>query len=238
VCVKAAWDLPTVNSSWSPGLRGRGGSLRPTGTRLGASQMMRYVPPWPGRGVFRHRLGAMDTPTQEAVVPRRTQPSFACLRRAMGSARRVFGAFGGAGSGRAMWRGVRGASPWTSADERRPRTFDHWRRTAIACADGRWPGAFSATSPTLILQRRQSRRWRRGGRRRVPGAFRGWYVGLFVHAACAQAAGDLAIATCGRPLLLMTPGPSGGISAFWVDRTEVTNGQYARCVDAGAYAPR
>ena len=55
---------------------------------------------------------------------------------------------------------------------------------------------------------------------------------------CRDAAGDLAIATCGTSAFADEhPAHPVEVSAFWIDRTEITNGQYARCVDVGACAP-
>jgi formylglycine-generating enzyme required for sulfatase activity len=55
---------------------------------------------------------------------------------------------------------------------------------------------------------------------------------------CQAAAGDLAIATCGSAAFADEhPAHPVSLSAFWIDRSEVTNRQYARCVDSGACTP-
>ncbi len=55
---------------------------------------------------------------------------------------------------------------------------------------------------------------------------------------CQDAAGDLAIATCGTAAFADEhPAHPVELTAFWIDRTEVTNRLYARCVDTGACAP-
>jgi len=47
-----------------------------------------------------------------------------------------------------------------------------------------------------------------------------------------------AIASCGPAVFANeNPAHTVALDAFWVDRTEVTNGQYQWCVDAGACAP-
>jgi formylglycine-generating enzyme required for sulfatase activity len=55
---------------------------------------------------------------------------------------------------------------------------------------------------------------------------------------CKAYGGDIAIATCG-PAAFANEGPAHTVSldAFWIDRTEVTNGQYRRCEKAGACKP-
>jgi formylglycine-generating enzyme required for sulfatase activity len=60
----------------------------------------------------------------------------------------------------------------------------------------------------------------------------------YARSLCREAAGDLAIATCGAAAFSDEhPAHPVEISAFWIDRTEVTNRQYARCVDAGECVP-
>jgi formylglycine-generating enzyme required for sulfatase activity len=60
----------------------------------------------------------------------------------------------------------------------------------------------------------------------------------YARSLCREAAGDLAIATCGSAAFADEhPAHPVELSAFWIDRSEVTNGQFARCVDAGACAP-
>lgn len=59
-------------------------------------------------------------------------------------------------------------------------------------------------------------------------------------ALCKEHAGSAseAISTCG-PSVFANEGPAHAVAldAFWMDRTEVTNGQYARCVDSGRCDP-
>ena len=60
----------------------------------------------------------------------------------------------------------------------------------------------------------------------------------YARSLCREAAGDLAIATCGTSAFADEhPAHPVELSGFWIDRTEITNGQYARCVDAGACGP-
>ena len=55
---------------------------------------------------------------------------------------------------------------------------------------------------------------------------------------CREAAGDLAIAVCGAAAFAdESPAHPVELSSYWIDRTEVTNGQYRRCVDGGACTP-
>ena len=55
---------------------------------------------------------------------------------------------------------------------------------------------------------------------------------------CQQYGGKGAIATCGTAAFANEqPAHTVELSAFWIDRTEVTNGQYRRCVEAGACSP-
>jgi formylglycine-generating enzyme required for sulfatase activity len=55
---------------------------------------------------------------------------------------------------------------------------------------------------------------------------------------CREYGGDTAIAACG-PAVFANEQPAHTVvlDGFWIDRTEVTNGQYRRCVQAGACEP-
>jgi formylglycine-generating enzyme required for sulfatase activity len=55
---------------------------------------------------------------------------------------------------------------------------------------------------------------------------------------CRAYGGDTAIAAC-SPAVFANEGPAHTVSldGFWIDRTEVTNGQYRRCEEAGACQP-
>lgn len=147
-----------------------------------------------------------------------------------------------------MWRGVQGAQlhglQRMSGVHMR---LIHGRRTAIACVlTGALAGCIpTAPSPTLVLRQLGDKATRAGDAAVVvyvpAGAFRmGGTSELtrYARSLCREAAGDLAIATCGSAAFADEhPAHPVELSAFWVDRTEVTNGQYARCVDAGACAP-
>jgi serine/threonine-protein kinase len=55
---------------------------------------------------------------------------------------------------------------------------------------------------------------------------------------CAAASGELAVAVCKMAAFVNEqPAHRVGLAAFWIDRTEVTNGQYQLCVQAGACEP-
>lgn len=55
---------------------------------------------------------------------------------------------------------------------------------------------------------------------------------------CKDAAGDLAIAVCGTNAFADEhPAHPVELSGYWINQTEVTNRQYALCMDAGACAP-
>jgi formylglycine-generating enzyme required for sulfatase activity len=55
---------------------------------------------------------------------------------------------------------------------------------------------------------------------------------------CRERAQDLQVANCNPAAFVNeVPGHMITLDAFWIDRTEVTNGQYRRCVDAGSCTP-